>query len=45
LFKGVLKWRGLNVGPVRRPLPTAADDAIAACVRELEEAGVFISAR
>jgi 4-hydroxy-tetrahydrodipicolinate synthase len=45
LFKGVLKWRGLNVGPVRRPLPTAADDAVAACVRELEAAGVFISAR
>jgi 4-hydroxy-tetrahydrodipicolinate synthase len=42
LFKGVLKWRGVSVGPVRRPLLTAGDDVVAACVRELEAAGVPI---
>ncbi len=42
LFKGVLKWRGLSVGPVRRPLLTADDDVVAAHIRELEAAGVRI---
>ena len=45
LFKGVLKRRGLSVGPVRRPLLTAADDVIAARIQELEAAGVSIEIR
>ncbi len=43
LFKGVLRRRGLSVGPVRRPLLTADDDVIAARVQELEAAGVSMS--
>jgi hypothetical protein len=34
----------LSVGPVRRPLLTADDDVIAARIRELEAAGVSMSA-
>ncbi len=42
LFKGVLKRRGLPVGPVRAPLLTASDEDVDACFNELEAAGISL---
>lgn len=44
LFKGVLKRRGLPMGPVRRPLLTASEEEVDAKMQELEAAGVFLPA-
>jgi len=43
LFKGVLKRRGLPVGPVRRPLLTATPGETERCARELEAIGLSLS--
>ncbi len=42
LFKGVLKRRGMDVGPMRRPLLSASPDSIDAAVKALAAAGIDI---
>jgi 4-hydroxy-tetrahydrodipicolinate synthase len=44
LFKGVIKRRGLPVGPVRRPLLTAPEAEVDARMRELKAAGLSLPA-
>ena len=43
LFKGVLRRRGLDTGPVRRPLVTASEQEIDRCVEALQGAGIDLS--
>jgi len=43
LFKGVLRRRGLDTGPVRSPLVNASEAVIDRCVRAMEEAGIDLS--
>ncbi len=43
LFKGVLRRRGLETGPVRRPLLTASDPEIDRCVTAMQAAGIDLS--
>lgn len=42
LVKGLMIERGLPVGGVRRPLLTAPDDMIQACVKEIEALGMSL---
>ncbi len=43
LLKGVLRRRGLDTGPTRRPLMNASEAEIDRCVRAVEEAGIDLS--
>jgi len=43
LFKGVLRRRGLETGPVRRPLLTASEQEIDRCVNAIQAAGIDLS--
>ena len=43
LFKGVLRRRGLETGPVRRPLVTASEAVIDRCVDAMQAAGIDLS--
>jgi 4-hydroxy-tetrahydrodipicolinate synthase len=43
LFKGVLRRRGLETGPVRRPLLTASEQEIDRCVNAMQAAGIDLS--
>jgi 4-hydroxy-tetrahydrodipicolinate synthase len=45
LFKGVLKRRGIDVGPMRRPLLTAAADRVDAAAGELAALGIHMDGR
>ncbi len=43
LFKGVLRRRGLESGPVRHPLVTASEQEIDRCVTAMQAAGIDLS--
>jgi 4-hydroxy-tetrahydrodipicolinate synthase len=43
LFKGVLRRRGLDTGPTRRPLLTASEQEINRCVDAMQAAGIDLS--
>jgi 4-hydroxy-tetrahydrodipicolinate synthase len=43
LFKGVLRRRGLETGPTRRPLLTASEQEIDRCVNAMQAAGIDLS--
>jgi 4-hydroxy-tetrahydrodipicolinate synthase len=43
LFKGVLRRRGLETGPVRHPLVTASEQEIDRCVTAMQAAGIDLS--
>ena len=43
LFKGVLRRRGLDTGPVRHPLLTASEQEVDRCVDAMQAAGIDLS--
>ena len=43
LFKGILKYRGLDVGSVRPPLPRASEAQISECWEQLQALGLELS--
>ncbi len=43
LFKGVLRRRGLDTGPTRRPLLTASEEAVERCFKAMQAAGIDLS--